>query len=68
MAPIMSNALRNAVFGKDKWCNEKLALCDHVHVKHIDLHDVVDNILATKPTSLSNDDFVDKLYEQIATD
>lgn len=30
------------------------------------MHDIVDKILATKPKSLQNDDFVDKMYEQMA--
>lgn len=35
-------------------------------VEQEDLHKVVDNILATKPKSLANDDFIDNLYEQMA--
>ena len=51
---------------KDRWCNEKLGVCTHMKVESEDLHKVVDNILATKPKYLANDDFVDKMYEQMA--
>lgn len=60
--------LKTAIFGKQRWCNQKLELCDKVHIEKIDLHDVVEKILATKPLSLSDDNFIDKLYEEIATD
>ena len=43
-------------------CNETLGLCHHLKIKELDLHDVVNQILATKPAYLANDDFVDQLY------
>ena len=60
--------MRTAFFGKNTWCNRKLQLCDHVKVTEIDIHDVVDKILATKPVSLKDDDYIDNLYEDIALD
>ena len=39
-----------------------------MQVEEQDLHDVVDRILATKPASLANDDFIDKMYDVIAPD
>ena len=39
-----------------------------MQVKEQDLHDVVNRILATKPASLANDDFIDKMYDVIAAD
>ena len=62
------DAMSGYLFAKDRWCNEKLNVCTHMKVEHEDLHQIVDNILATKPLSLANDDFVDNLYEQIAAE
>lgn len=49
-------------------CNETLGLCPRHPVEELDLHTVVNNILATKPASLANDDFVDNLYAEMAND
>ena len=65
-SPILFNAMSNYLMAKDRWCNEKLGVCTHMKVESEDLHKVVDNILATKPKYLENDDFVDKMYEQMA--
>jgi len=54
------------LLGKTRWCNEILGVCTHMKVEQEDIHQVVDNILATKPQSLANDDFIDKMYEQMA--
>ena len=54
------------MLGKVRWCNEILNVCNHVKVVELDLHQVVAKILATKPASLSNDDFIDNLYDEIA--
>lgn len=49
-------------------CNETLGLCPKRPIEELDLHTVVDNILATKPASLANDDFVNNLYAEMAND
>ena len=66
--PVLGSCLKTSLFGKSTWCNKKLGLCDHVHITEIDVHDVVDNILATKPVHLANDNFIDNLYEEVAAD
>ena len=67
-SPILFDAMSNYLLGKDRWCNEILKVCTHMQVEQEDLHAVVDNILATKPKSLENDDYIDKMYEQMAAE
>ncbi len=50
--------LTKYILSRDRICNETLGLCHHLKIKELDLVDVVDNILATKPSYLANDDFV----------
>ena len=66
--PALFDATSNYLLGKDRWCNEILNVCTHLKVEEEDLHHVVDKILATKPKSLANDDFVDNMYEQMAAE
>ena len=49
-------------------CDEVFGLCKRPDVEEIDVKTVVDTIMATKPASLANDDFVDNLYAKIAAD
>ena len=37
-------------------------------IKEIDVHDVVNKILATKPAKIANDDFINNLYADMAAD
>ena len=67
-APALIGTFSKYVLGKERWCNEILQVCTHVTVEEQDLHDVVNRILATKPASLANDDFIDKMYDEIAAD
>ena len=47
---------------KDRICNEKLGYCRNPVITEINLDTVVDNILATKPVSLANDDYIQNMY------
>ena len=49
-------------------CNQVLGLCKNPFIEELPLEDVVDKILSTKPISLANDDFITKLYAEIAAD
>lgn len=60
-------ALTHYMLNKDHMCNEVLGLCEGPHIEEIKLETVVDGILATKPKSLENDDFIDNLYMDMAT-
>ena len=46
--PLFSSMSRY-LLGKTRWCNEILGVCTHMKVEQEDIHQVVDNILATKP-------------------
>ena len=67
-SPALFDAMSGYLLAKDRWCNEILNVCTHMKVENEDLHDIVDKILATKPKSLANDDFVDNMYEQMAAE
>lgn len=49
-------------------CNEVLGLCKSPVIKEINVHDVVNRILATKPSKIANDDFINNLYADMAAD
>ena len=57
--------LSSELITKDRICNENLGLCTHPVIEQIDLQQVVNDILATKPESTKNDDFIDNIYEDI---
>ena len=56
----------NYLFTRDRICNERLSLCESPIITEIDLKTVVKNILATKPESLKNDDYIQNMYEEMA--
>lgn len=43
---------------KDRVCNEYLGWCTDPVITKIDLETTVENILATKPKALANDDYI----------
>lgn len=43
-----------------------LGYCHSPVIRELDVETVVNNILATKPTALQNDDYIQNLYEQMA--
>lgn len=51
---------------KDRVCNEHLGWCQSPVITKIDLQTVIDDILATKPKALENDDYIQKMYDQMA--
>lgn len=53
---------------KDRICNETFGLCSNPHIQEVPVEDVVKKILATKPSELADDDFINKLYAEIASD
>merc|ERR1719382_1745461 len=67
-APDFFNVTTKHILNRERMCTEILELCSEPHVKQLDLHEVVDGILATKPGFLEGDDFIDNLYKQIGTD
>lgn len=62
----MYTVLENYIFTKDRICNEHLGICKTPVITEINLNDVVKNILATKPVSLKNDDYIQNLYAEMA--
>lgn len=53
---------------RDRICTETLGICSTPTIQKIDLETVVNNILATKPLSIRDDNFIDNLYAEIAAD
>ena len=66
-AALIASLSTNLLSG-ERICNETLGLCPRHPVEEIELTKVVDNILATKPASLANDDFVNNMYAEMAAD
>ena len=62
------DVLQNHLVSKDRICNEILGWCQNPKITPIDLQGVVDEILATKPESIQNDDYINNLYAQIEAD
>ena len=65
--PLMES-LSTHILAKDHMCNEVLKVCKHPDIEQVAIETVVNKILSSKPKHLENDDFVDKLYEEIAAD
>lgn len=49
-------------------CDEYLHLCGSPHITEEDVDSYVNNLLASKPDFLKNNDYVDGLYKKIAAD
>ena len=65
---VIFDAASRYLLSKDRICNELLGLCKNPVIKELDLETVVGNILSTKPDFLKSDDFINKLYAEIAAD
>lgn len=48
------------------FCSQTLELCTDSDYKLLPPEDYIDRILADKPASIANDDFIDNLYAEIA--
>lgn len=68
MGPFVFDVLARYLLNKDRICNETLGLCANPHIKEISVEDVVNRILSTKPAKLADDDFINRLYAEIAAD
>ena len=55
--------IEDYIFTRDRVCNERLGFCKSPIITELDLSTVVNNILATKPESLKNDDYIQNLYD-----
>jgi hypothetical protein len=64
----MLPVITDYIVTRERVCVEALEVCSTPVVHQIDLEKVVDDILATKPEIIKNDDFLDNLYAQIAAD
>lgn len=48
------------------FCSQTLELCTESEYKLLPPEDYINRILADKPASIANDDFIDNLYAEIA--
>ena len=62
----MFTVVEDYLVTKDRICNERLGWCKNPVITEIDLNTVVSNILATKPASIQNDDYVQNMYQTMA--
>ena len=62
----MYPVVEDYILSKDRICNEHFGYCTSPIIEKLDLNQVVDNILATKPVTLKNDDYIQNLYDEIA--
>jgi hypothetical protein len=51
---------------KNRVCNEHFGWCTDPVITKINLETVIENILATKPNALANDDYIQNMYDQMA--
>ena len=49
MGPILWPIVFDELLGKERFCDETLKVCSKPGIQEIDLHKVVDDLLATKP-------------------
>jgi len=62
---VLLDVVFNEIITRDRICNESMGVCTHPTIEQIDVRDVVNEILATKPDYLKDDDYLNNLYEQI---
>lgn len=66
--PSILNGLRNKLFNPKIMCQIKIPVCYNTDFKEQRVEDYVDRILFDKPAFLKNDDYIDRLYQEIADD
>ena len=59
-------AFTEYVVTKDRVCNEIMQYCHSPVIRQITIEEAVEKILADKPDHIKNDDFVQKMYDEIA--
>ena len=57
--------LTDKMLTRDRVCDEALGFCSKPVILEIDIHQAVDAILADKPESIKDDNFIDNLYAKI---
>ena len=62
----MYTVVEDYLLTKDRICNEHLGWCTDPVITPIELDSVLDNILATKPVAVQNDDYIQNLYDEMA--
>jgi len=62
------NAVSQYLLSADHMCTTVLEVCEAPHEAQIDLVKAVNKVLASKPASLADDDFVNKIYAGIEAD
>jgi len=68
MGDVILKMLGDDWLTKDRICNELLGYCSHPVYKHYGVDDFATRVLADKPSAIASDDFVNKLYQEIAAD
>jgi len=66
-SPVLDSLTQN-LMTKNRVCNEWLGRCAKPVIKEIDLDQWVSDLLASKPESIANDDFVNNMYAQMTPD
>ena len=60
-------ALADYVITKDRVCNEVMGFCHSPTIRQIPIEEAVEKILADKPDLIKNDDFLQNLYDEVAS-
>lgn len=68
MANSLLPAIAQGIMSPQRICDEYLHLCANPHITEQNVDDYVNNLLASKPEIIKNNDFVDNLYKEIASD
>ena len=68
MATPLLPSIADGILSKFRICNEYFHLCSNPVIQELDAEEYVKSKIAAKPEFIKQNDFVNKLYEQIAND
>lgn len=68
MAPTFLDLIANDLMTELRLCNEVLGFCERPKVSDLEVSDYKARVLADKPDNTKENDFVNKMYEQIYAD
>ena len=56
------SAVTRYMLGSEHMCTEILGVCENPHIAQVNLEDVVNDLLADKPESIKDDNYVNNIY------
>lgn len=68
MAKSFLPALADGIISSQRICDETLHVCNSPKIKELNAQDYINRVIGQKPDIIKNNDFIDRLYDNINSD